>query len=129
MNLEAIASYLATNDCGIVGTSIFVTEMPSDVSEGILLMGPYSGAPIDKDLPDYYKTEFRIAVRSASYTSGRALAKKASTVLNADAGFSVFGMIVKQSYPENLPRPYRRSAGGYWEFEVDIAITYFEEDA
>jgi hypothetical protein len=129
MNLEAIATHLAANDCGTVGTTIFVTEMPSETTEGILLMGPYSGAPVDKNLPDFYKTEFRLVVRSTSYTSGRALAKKASGVLNNDAGFSVFGMLVKQIYPQNLPRPYRRSVAGYWEFEVDVSIAYYEQNA
>ena len=129
MNLEAIATHLAANDCGIVSTTIFVTEMPAEATEGILLMGPYDGTQIDRDLPDFYKTEFRVVVRSVAYATGRALAKKASLVLSSDAGFSVFGMTVKQSLPQNLPRPYRKSVGGYWEFEVDVSIVYYEQNA
>ena len=129
MNIEAIATYLEANGCGTIGATIFATEMPSDVTEGILLIGPYAGAEIDRNLPDFYKAEFRLVVRSSSYAPGRALAKKASLLLTSDMGFAVSGMLVKQSLPQNLPRPYRRSVAGYWEFEVDIAIVFYEQNA
>lgn len=129
MNLEAVATYLAANGCGTVGTTIFVTEMPAEAVEGILLMGSYGGTSVDWHLPDYYKTDFRVVVRSASYESGMTLAKKASKTLTSPAGFTSGTLQVKQSLPENLPRPYRRSVAGYWEFEVDVLIVFYEENA
>ena len=129
MNLEAVAAYLAANGCGTVGSTIFVTEMPAETAEGILLMGSYGGTPIDWHLPNYYKTDFRVVVRSASYESGKALAGKALDVLTKPGGFVSGTLEAKQSLPENLPRPYRRSVAGYWEFEVDVAIVFYEENA
>lgn len=129
MNLIPIANYLAENECGIVGASIFVTEMPSSCNIGILLMDAYHGTEVDPDLPDYYATEFRLVVRDTDFANGSALAKNASALFKSHAGFSAEELLVRMSYPMNLPRSYRRSVGGYWEFEVDIAITFVEVPA
>ena len=123
MNLEAIADRLAA--LGVLARkSVFVTEMPASCSVGVLLMSSYGGTPINHELPGYYKTEFRVVVRHTDYVSGRTLASKASKALSSHAGFTAGDMLVRQCLPANLPRPYRRSAGGYWEFEVDVEITF-----
>lgn len=126
MNIEAVATYLAANACGTVGSTIFATEMPTACKEGILLMGPYHGTPINRNLPGYYNTEFRVVTRSADYDSGVALATKALKALDTSLEVTMGTMLVKQITPQNLPRPYRRSAGAYWEFEVDVDIAYVE---
>ena len=129
MNLEAIAQYLEENECGLVSKTIFVTELPTGCTTGVLLMGPYSGTPINSELPGYYSTEFRIVVRSPVYSTGLDLANKVRKVLTSKVEFDVSGMLVKQCMPSNLPRPYRRSVGAYWEFEVDVDITFVDEEA
>ena len=126
MNIEAVAAYLAANACGTVGSTIFATEMPASCEEGILLMGPYHGTPISRNLPRYHNTDFRVVVRSVGYDSGMALATKALKALDTPLEVTMGTMIVKQITPQNLPRPYRRSAGAYWEFEVDVDIAYVE---
>ena len=126
MNIEAVAAYLAASACGVVGKTIFATEMPTACKEGILLMGPYYGTPINRNLPGYYNTEFRVVVRSTSYDPGMALATKALKALDTSLEVTMGTMIVKQITPQNLPRPYRRSAGAYWEFEMDVEIAYVE---
>lgn len=126
MNIESVAAYLAANSCGVIGKTIFATEMPTACKEGILLMGSYHGTPINRNLPGYYNTDFRVVVRSVNYDSGMLLATKALKALDTSLEVTMGTMIVKQITPQNLPRPYRRSAGAYWEFETDVEIAYVE---
>lgn len=128
MNLEAIANYLP-GKTQLARKSIFVTEMPAPCDIGILLLGNYAGTAVNHELPGYYATEFRLVVRHTDYTGGLALANKAAKALTSHGGFTAGGLLVRQSLPQNLPRPYRRSAGGYWEFEVDVAITFTDLSA
>lgn len=129
MNLEAIASFLATNGCGLVGKTLFVTEIPSGCDTGILLMDAYRGTPVNSELPGYFVTEFRLIVRSVDYAAGKVLAKKAVVALTPVTGFVAETMQVQQCLALNLPRPYRRSVGGYWEFEVDLEIVFVDLSA
>lgn len=128
MNLESITSHLAAQQCGIAGKTIFVNEMPSACDVGILLMDAYSGTAIDPYLPDYYLAEFRLIIRHTDFKEGVKLIRKAARVLKAMQG-TVGTMLVNQCRPLNLPRSYRRSAGGYWEFEVDIDIVFVDLEA
>lgn len=125
MNLEALADQLAT--CGILPRkAVFVTEMPAACDIGILLLGSYGGTPINNELPGYHDGEFRLIVRHTDYVRGSALAVKACRALQSRVGFTAGTMLVRQCLAFNLPRPYRRSAGGYWEFEVDMQATFVD---
>jgi hypothetical protein len=85
------------------------------------------GTPIDHELPNWYNTSFRLVIRSADYASGLKLALAASKELTIRQDVDIVGeMLVKTSLPVNKPRPYRRSQGGFWEFEVDMDIVYIE---
>lgn len=126
MNLDALATHLQAKNCGIVAESIFIGELPEDGRNGILLMGPYGGTPINKELRGYYVSNFRIVARSAQYDEGEALAKKASAAFDSLVDYTLPGMLVRQCLPVNLPRPYRKSVGGYWEFEVDMEIVFVD---
>lgn len=129
MNIEAIADRLATAGLGINGKTLFATEMPTSCKKGILLMHPYYGTPIDHELPGYFVTEFRLVVRDTDYPAGEALAKAASAALTIKLDGTVGTMLVKKMLPQNLPRPYRRSAGGYWEFQVEVEVVYVDQAA
>ena len=129
MNLLPIADYLAANESGVVGKSIFVIEMPSSCDQGILIMDAYSGTPVNSELPDYYDTEFRVVVRSVDFVAGTNLANQIATLFKTESGFESGNLLVRRAYPLNLPRPYRRSVGGYWEFEIDVQITFVELQA
>lgn len=126
MNLESIVTQLTANDCGYAGKSIFINEMPGSCESGILLLDGYSGTATDPYLDGYYVTEFRLITRSTDYAAGTALAKKASKALKTAAGWTATDMIVNRCWPMNLPRPYRRSVGAYWEFEVDVSIVFVD---
>lgn len=124
MNLESLAQLLEDKSLGSIGKTLFVHEMPLDCKNGIVLIGPPAGVPIDHELPGYRVTEFRLVVRSTEMKRGEQLANDASAVLTVRGDTQIGDLLVKQALPLNDPRPYRRSAGAYWEFEVEIAINY-----
>lgn len=127
MNLGAIAKYLNERRIGRIGETLFVTEMPAECKEGVLLMhGPY-GTPIDHELPGWRDTGFRVVVRSVDYLSGEKLMVRACAALQTQTDVNFYGeMLMKRCLPFTEPRPYRRSQGGYWEFEVEMDCTYIK---
>ena len=129
MNLDALATRLQAKNCGIVAESIFIGELPEDNRNAILLMGPYRGTPVNQELRGYYISNFRLVARSSDYGQGLALAKQASDALDSLVDYALPGMLVRQCLPVNLPRPYRRSIGGYWEFEVEMEIVFVDTAA
>lgn len=130
MNLKAIAAHLIANRCGREGETLFVTEMPRECREGLLLMNNLRGTPLDHELPGWRDTGFRIVVRSADYSRGLELATRASDALTIQRETVMTArdtsIEMRQSLPFNEPRPYRRSEGGIWEFEVEIDCKYIQ---
>lgn len=125
MNLKSVADYLANLEYGLEGKTLFVNEMPSSCLGGILLLDSYYGTATDPYLPDFYRGEFRLVVRSADYSTGSALIRRTVKQLNTMTG-QVGDLAVYRAFALNLPRDYRRSVGGYWEFEVDMNIVFID---
>jgi hypothetical protein len=125
MNLVGVAAYLESKRLGTQGKSIFVNEMPLECEIGVVLRDRYSGTPIDHELPEYRETGFRCGIRSRDYKKGERLAFDVGTALTLNKQDVVMpGMVVKMMLPQNEPRPYRRSKGGFWEWEIDFDTTY-----
>jgi len=132
MNLNAIAQHLTAMQPKLkAGRNLFIGEMPAVCKDGVLLMPPYHGAPIDHELRGLITTEFAYVVRAVDYDAGNALARDLITRLTVYGDTQIAGgtVLVKQMLPLNEPRPYRRSVGGYWEFEVDVSIRYVDVPA
>jgi hypothetical protein len=128
MELKAVADYLEAQGQGVMEKTIFIGEMPAACVTGVLLLDRYSGTSIDPYLPKYRNTGFRVALRNADYERGMAHAKAINGALYIQADTQMPGILVKRMVPQNDPRPYRRSLGGYWEFEVDFECSYVIED-
>lgn len=126
MKLMTIAMHLQDSNRGTFGSDIFVTEMPLDCKEGLLLMDTYSGSRIDHELPGWRDTGFRLVTRSADYLTGEDLARSTGEFLKTQQEVTIRDILVKKCLPVTDPHPYRRSEAGYWEFEVDVEITYLE---
>jgi hypothetical protein len=124
MSLETVAKHLENMRVGRVGVSIFVNEMPESCSLGVLVRDRYSGTPIDHYLPNYRQTGYRLAIRSTTYKEGFDFAWRVVEALTLHAETQVGDTLVKQFLPQNEPRPYRRSAGAFWEFEVDLDAVF-----
>lgn len=121
----SIADYLQTQGCGRTGKSIFQYEMPAECKDGVLILDNYYGTAINHYLPGYHATEFRVIVRGSDMLKAEALMKKVSAALTIKSESNAMsGLQVKQSLPQNLPRVYMRSAGGYWEMEVDVDMNF-----
>lgn len=129
MNLESIATYLEENELGKAGQTIFVNRLPAPVSEGILLLPPYGGVPIDHYMPGYHRSDFRLVVRSPDYARALQLATACSAVLNRQSRTLMGDLVVTQCLPRNLPRPYRNTEGDYVEMEVEIDIWFHQQIA
>lgn len=124
MNLSPIGNYLHAQRLGVLGKTLFEVEMPATCDRGILLMDAYHGTPRDPYLPGYHVTEFRVIVRAVDHQDGLALAEAVNAALDFKEERQLDNFIVKQMFPMMEPKAYRRSAGGYWEFETDVAITF-----
>lgn len=130
MNLKAIADHLEARRIGRVGEAVFVTEMPMECREGVLLINRYSGSQIDHELPGWRDTGFRAVIRSADYERGETLAERVGAALtvreDTAMGHGRHAITMRRMFPVNDPLPYRRSDGGYWEFEVDVECIYIK---
>lgn len=124
MNLESIAQHLHNERLVVMGRDVFVNAMPAQVEEGVLLLPPYGGTPINHYIPGYYESNFRLIVRSPDYSRAFSLAQRCSGALDKNHPIVMGDIRVTRCMPTNLPRPYRPSAGGYVEMEVDFDIWY-----
>lgn len=124
MKLEAVASYIDSKGLGVEGLTIFVNRMPAECKQGILLMDAYAGTMINHYLPGHLDTGFRVVVRSVDYLEGRDLGYQLLKELTIQKDTVMKDITVRQMLPVNEPNPYLRSAGGYWEFEMDVDIVY-----
>jgi hypothetical protein len=72
MYIDDIATYLAAQSLGTVGTSIFKSYLPDlETDDTIITVLDTGGVTPDPYLPTKYPT-FQIFVRAASYSAGRA---------------------------------------------------------
>lgn len=121
--LEALAQLLENAGLGVQGESIFVHMMPSTVGQGVLLLGPLSGTPIDHELPNYRKTHFQAIVRHKSYSSGKALAEAVSNALTL-INTTLPGYNVKFILPRHEPVVFPVSEGDFLEISVNFEAVY-----
>lgn len=121
--LDMARDYLI--DQGLLAENeIFIHEMPKDCTRGLLLLDNYSGTFRDKYIPRWRDSTFRFVVRDTDYDSGDSLAWDCANAFERPAGLTVGGIQVLRMQTVNDPKAYRRSAGGYFEFEVDVEVTY-----
>jgi hypothetical protein len=131
MNLMGVIQYLEQRKLGRIGESLFATEMPLECKEGVVLLNTYTGTSINHYLPGWRDTGFRMVARSYNYEQGHALAEKVARALTIQQEVTMgkrdHQMLVKMMLPVNDPLPYRRSEGGYWEFQVDVECAYVKQ--
>lgn len=123
---EDLVGYLESKAAGTRGRDLFINEMPAGCNQGVVLLDTYVGTPIDEYLPGYYRGNFRVAVRSPDQVSGRLFAKKIVKLLKIERETAMGSTSVKLMLPLNLPRSFRRSDGGYWEFQIDVDVNYVD---
>lgn len=123
MNLIPLAERLQAMGFGAMGDFVFINMIPVDAPSGVLLRNHLSGTLIDYELPGYYRTGFRLIVRSKTYQEGESLIERAIealTVRNAQIG----DLRVVHLRPSTEPVVYPLSVGNLLEFSADMDIVF-----
>lgn len=125
MRLEDLAGYIQQRGLGTAGKDLFVHEMPDTCKAGVMLMQP-GGSMVNQYMPEWFDTEFRLVVRHTDYTQGITRARQLFRALTLRQEVVLPGMTIRQCLPLNQPAGYRRSVGGFWEFEVEFSVVFID---
>lgn len=125
MNLLPIAQKLEADGLGVLAETIYVNTIPVESPQGILLRGKLQGTKIDHELPGYYKTQFQLIVRAATYTVGETLIKQVIQALTVNDR-QVGSIFVRYMRPVTKPVVFPLSKGNLLEFAADFDVAFFE---
>lgn len=125
MNLLPLAEKLEADGVGVMAETIFINMIPAEAPTGVLLRNPLQGTKIDYELPGYYKTEFKVIARAASYPDGEALIQAVFDSLTM-AEATVGSMFVKFMRPKTKPVVFPLSKGNLLEFSADFTVCFTE---
>ena len=126
MKLNSISDYLADNDVGVAGKTLFVQDLPAGAgSPALMIKNSLDGTPIDYELPGYRKAKFQAIVRCKAnkFVDGEALADLVSSVLTLSEK-RIGDMNFKFIRPINEPVAYQLSDGANYEFSVNFLAVY-----
>lgn len=126
MKLKPITTWLEQLGVGTQGTDLFINEIPSECKNGIVLLDSYGGMPINPYLPGYKMGVFRAVVRSTDHDAGLARAFALVETFTVQTEQQLDGILLKMMQPLAEPRRYRRSVGGFYEFEFESDICYVD---
>lgn len=125
MIIENYASYLYRAGVGVIGETLFVHQMPSEVISGILLTTAQGGIQFDNELKGYYKDIFRLVVHSDSLSDGVSLVDAVLSrceIEDTQVGDICFNYV----RPINYPEPYRQEGTGRFEFVMVMEFSCFK---
>lgn len=123
MNLMPISQYLEDNNFGIQAKNIFINQLPLECPNGILLRNKLQGTHIDYELPGYYKSHFKLTVRSDNYLKGNQQLNDVVTFLTLQEK-QIDTMYFKFMRPTTLPTVFPISKGNLIEFTLDFETAF-----
>jgi len=123
MNLLPIAQHIEDAGLGEQGKNLFINMIPAEAPIAILLRNPLQGTPIDYELPGFYRTKFKVIVRSSNYAAGDQLINDVCAVLTV-VETQVGAMFVRYMRPVTMPVVFPLSKGNLLEFAVDFDIVF-----
>jgi hypothetical protein len=126
MKFKPFLTWLEQQGAGTDATDLFGNEIPSDCKNGVALLDTYRGVPIDHYLPGYKHGGFRAVVRSTDYLAGQDRAYALVALLTVQQETQLDGLLIKLMLPIAEPRSYRRSVGGFWEFEFEVDVCFID---
>lgn len=112
---------------GAMGTDLFLNMMPSTVTRATMLREPLTGTEINHELPEYYKTEFQVIVRSPDYEDGLARINEAVKAMTVEEEM-VDDMYFRYCRPKAKPVAFPISDGALIEYTVKMCACFNEED-
>lgn len=127
---DILREKIVTAGLAVAGQTLFLDEMASDVSIGVMLKSPLSGIDVDHNLPNYYKPNLQVIVRHNDPVDGDRLANQVLAALtvetpehyaaNAERGAVQINMFV----PRKLPIRYPRLTGGGIEWSLQFITSF-----
>lgn len=127
MNLMPMVERLQMAGLGAMGTDLFLNMMPSTVTRAIMLREPLSGTEINHELPEYYKTEYQVIVRSPDFEEGLRLINDAVKAMTLEEEV-VGDMYFRYCRPKAKPVAFPISDGALIEYTVKMCACFNEED-
>ena len=123
MNIEPFANKLEADGVGVVGTDIFLYRLPDRVVEGIVFVQPLSGAKIDHELVNYYRSKFQVIIRAKRFETGLTLTESVVQSLTAyDVDLDNYK--VKYVRPRTEYVSYPVSEGNHIEFSLNFETAF-----
>lgn len=127
MRLMPMLERLQMAGLGAMGTDLFLNMMPSTVTRATMLREPLTGTEINHELPEYYKTEFQVIVRSPDYEDGLARINEAVKAMTVEEEM-VDDMYFRYCRPKAKPVALPISDGALIEYTVKMCACLNEED-
>ena len=127
MKLMPLLELLQMNGLGAAGTDLFLNMMPSTVTRATMLRESLTGTEINYELPEYYKTEFQVIVRSPDYEDGLRLINDVVKAMTLEEEV-VEDMYFRYCRPKAQPVSFPISDGALIEYTVKMCACFNEED-
>ena len=126
MIIDSLVEYLEDEGIGIVGTDIFVGELPLNNNNCISLVYVPSPDP-DKSIP-YYKQSVDIRARFSKYAVGYAKLKEILDLLHRKENYSISGYHVYLSYSNGMIIDNDRDVERRHLFQMNLNFVFREDD-
>jgi len=120
MLLEDIGNYLEQNGIGVLGTDIFLGQLPAS-PDNVVALFEYAGYPPWLKL-SCERPGLQVRVRSTHYTTGRTKIEKVTQVLHGVTEQTINGVRYVIIQAEQSPFPLGRDENGRIEWAVNFTV-------
>lgn len=121
--LSVIAQMIEEAGYGTVGIDIFIGMMPEDQPRCLMLRIPFTGAPIDDGMKNFYDTSFQIIVRDPNPERGYQTCVEVSNALKVRR-YTREDVSISWMFPKSLPVNYPRGDSQEIENSVHMCLGY-----
>jgi len=122
--LESIAEYLEDNDLGVVGTNIFIGELPDDENNIVSIVSAPSPDP-NKSIP-YYTQTVDIWARYSDFDDGYGKLQDIFDTLHREENYEIEGYHVYLSYASGMILDLDRDSERRHLLKVSFGFVYRE---
>lgn len=126
MNLIPVANYLQGLGVASIGVNLFISFMPAEVTQGILVRENFGGTKINHYLPGFHKASFMMMVRSNDATAGRVLIQSAIDALTISMDTVMDTTTVHYMRARNLPYMYAPTGSQNVEIAVNMDCCFLD---
>lgn len=126
MNLIDVLTVLEDEGYGRIGASLFLSNMPLEISEGVMVRNPLTGVKIDHELPGYFKTTFQLIIRGKDLPIAMAKADEISKLLTMYET-ELDTMHVNYMRPQTKPIPYPITKSNLIEVTANFEVCFVEK--